>query len=211
MRAYLSEQQLEKASERIQRGHTLTMIAKQNRCSVETLKKRLELYNRGIVLPKPAQKELKEKPVKRNFEFVKSKVDITVSSSVVTKKGELKISPYVAPLLRNKHILGLYVHKNAVSADKILEVVLGYFGVTEQYVFKKTRKDTVRIIRQILQYFLRERTRLRLKAIGEFGWPEGKGQDHTTVINSIRTINNYLTYDEHIQKIVQDIHELINS
>ena len=55
----------------------------------------------------------------------------------------------------------------------------------------KTRKKEIVLARQLAMYFSKELTKSSLKTIGlHFG-----GRDHTTVLHSCQTIDNYLCHD----------------
>ena len=99
------------------------------------------------------------------------------------KRGQAMIHPYIYaglinPMLKTKED----------CAREIVRIVANYFRVEEESVFEKNRKHKVVLTRQISAYIIKHQFKMSLVDIGKlFG-----GQDHTTIINSIRAINNYI-------------------
>ncbi len=75
--------------------------------------------------------------------------------------------------------------------DDIKREVAGYYGLAVPLLEGASRKHEIALARQIAMYLAKQLTPLSLKAIGAgFG-----KRDHTTVIHSCRTIENYLESD----------------
>ena len=71
----------------------------------------------------------------------------------------------------------------------------------------QTRSKDVNLARQIAMFQIRRMTSLSLKEIGK----EFDGRDHTTVINSIKRIEEMMKKDPEKAEIIKDITANINS
>lgn len=109
------------------------------------------------------------------------------------------ISPYVyVGLVQNKF------DNETELAKEIIGIVANHFGIDRKTILAKSRKKEILIPRQIATWLVRLKLNIELVKIGEiFG-----GQDHTTVINSIRAINNDI--DTNNKKIINDIQQIKN-
>jgi len=91
-------------------------------------------------------------------------------------------------LVRDRSIYSTVTSKDACQ---VLDVITSHFQIPFEELIKKCRKRNIVIARQFAYYFLRKRTLLTLKEIADiFG-----GQDHTTCIHGITTINDLVKTD----------------
>ena len=115
--------------------------------------------------------------------------DITVTSVSKRFKEVFKASEDVLP-----------------TADVIIDETAKYFLLTPDDLKGQRRtRDTARA-RQISIYLIRKLTNLSLKDIGSLF-----GRDHTTVLSSIRKIEENIKTSPDISKIIRDITSNINS
>ncbi len=78
-----------------------------------------------------------------------------------------------------------------VSIANIQKIISDFFNISIDHITGKTRKRNVVVARQLGMYFAKNMTDISLKEIGrQFG-----NRDHTTVLHSIKTINNLLDTD----------------
>jgi hypothetical protein len=91
---------------------------------------------------------------------------------------------------------------------KIKYVVLDYFGLTDQKVFRKTRKREAVLARQIMHYLARKHTQLSLKKIG-LEFHHGDKHDHTTIRHSVITIQNLIETDPVVKGYVETLTQMI--
>ena len=78
-----------------------------------------------------------------------------------------------------------------VSIANIQQIVSDFFNISIDHIIGKTRKRNIVIARQLGMYFAKKMTELSLKEIGRhFG-----NRDHTTVMHSIKTINDLIDTD----------------
>ncbi len=78
-----------------------------------------------------------------------------------------------------------------LSIGNIQKIISDFFGIPIEHIIGKTRKRNIVIARQLGMYFAKTMTDLSLKQIGkQFG-----NRDHTTVLHSIKTINDLLDSD----------------
>ena len=107
-----------------------------------------------------------------------------------------KINPYVFAGLTEGHY-GLK------SEHYILDIVCRHFGVQKEEIASASRKRHRVLPRHIVCKLLKDYTRLSLKDIG---WFMG-GRDHSTIIHSIRAIENLIFTDKEFEKeykIIED-------
>lgn len=96
--------------------------------------------------------------------------------------------------------------KKEVTLDFVQEVVAEFYKVDLELIQGKTRKRKVVVARQTSMYLAKQFTDLSLKAIGSaFG-----GRDHSTVIYSIKTVEQLMDTDSQYEKEVQSIIKKIN-
>lgn len=88
------------------------------------------------------------------------------------------MSPYVIPGIRRADL----------DFASIMKTVAQYFNLQETALVKKNRKKELVFARQLICYFARKYTHTTLKKIAKnFGF------DHTSVIHSINSIQDYLS------------------
>lgn len=72
-------------------------------------------------------------------------------------------------------------------AREVVRIVAKHFDITEEKAYEKNRKHKAVLTRQISSYIIKDKFEMSLVDIGKLF-----GQDHTTIISSIRAINNYI-------------------
>ncbi len=88
-----------------------------------------------------------------------------------------------------------------ITLDHIKKCVADYYEVPIDKLKSQTRKRNVVLARQLSMYFAKNITNHSLKAIGDsFG-----GRDHSTVIYSVRAVNDMLDTDAEFKRTVKDI------
>jgi len=93
------------------------------------------------------------------------------------------------------------------TAEVIIDEVCKFYNITPEVLKGQTRSRDVNLARQIAMYQIRRMTSLSLKEIGK----EFDGRDHTTVINSIKRIEELMKKDPEKAEIIKDITANINS
>ena len=85
-----------------------------------------------------------------------------------------------------------------LNIDTIKEAVSSYYNISLSDIESKNRKHEITLARQMSMYLAKQLTQMSLKSIGaNFG-----GRDHSTVLHSCQTIENYLvTSDGVVYKI----------
>lgn len=97
---------------------------------------------------------------------------------------------YAAPGLKDYSLL------NTEDPEIIIAAVCDYLKVEVKDVKKKWRKREVVEARQLCMWFLRKKTHLTHKSIGELF----SHRDHTTVIHSCQTVQNLVFSDPSYKK-----------
>jgi chromosomal replication initiator protein len=90
---------------------------------------------------------------------------------------------------------------NVITMDHIKKCVADHYEVPIDKLKSQTRKRNVVLARQLSMYFAKNITNHSLKAIGEsFG-----GRDHSTVIYSVRAVNDMIDTNAEFKRTVKDI------
>lgn len=89
--------------------------------------------------------------------------------------------------------------------DVIIEEVTSQYNVKIEDLKKPNRRREYLDPRQIIMYFLRTKTNLTFKTIGEMMG----GKDHATVIHAVKCVENNMFFDDY-RKIVEKIEKNIN-
>ena len=88
-----------------------------------------------------------------------------------------------------------------LTIDIIKEKVAKFYNLSVEIIESKTRKHEIALARQMAMFLAKQLTELSLKSIGShFG-----GRDHSTVMHSCQTIENYLV----IEKAVKNAYDII--
>jgi chromosomal replication initiator protein len=88
------------------------------------------------------------------------------------------------------------IEEKELTMDSIISIVSNHYKLPADLLASKSRKHEVTLARQICMYLGKRLLDIPLKKIGSyFG-----GRDHSTVLHSISTIENYLVYDRVIKK-----------
>jgi chromosomal replication initiator protein len=111
-------------------------------------------------------------------------------------KGRMLYTHEVKNLIKNS-----ITQKRNLSTKEVIQSIAEYFSITEDMMYKKSRRKEVVYPRQVAMYVLREVYDISYPSIGEkFG-----GRDHTTVMHSVEKIKKDLLIDKKVQ---DDITEL---
>ncbi len=104
--------------------------------------------------------------------------------------------------LARKVIDNVVVHAgNVITLDHIKKCVADHYAVPIDKLKSQTRKRNVVLARQLSMYFAKQITNYSLKAIGDsFG-----GRDHSTVIYSVRAVNDMIDTDAEFKRTVRDL------
>jgi chromosomal replication initiator protein len=94
------------------------------------------------------------------------------------------------------------IQEKELTVDSIKQIVANHYKITLDMMMSKSRKHEIVLSRQMSMYFTKKLLDYPLKKIGEyFG-----GKDHTTVLHSIQTIENYLAFDRVVRKSYEIIY-----
>ena len=89
-------------------------------------------------------------------------------------------------------------------ASFILKVIGIYYEVDEKYHTKRIQERKIVEARQMSMFMIRKHTDLTLKKIACL-----YNRDHSTVLHSIKKINDYKFYDKNTRKEIKDIEYII--
>ena len=98
-------------------------------------------------------------------------------------------------------------NENLPTADTIIEAVANYYNIPAEDLKGKSRTRNTALARQVSMFIIRKLTNLSLSDIGEFY----EGRDHTTVLSSIKKIEDLMCSTNELSQVVKDIISTINS
>ncbi|MFN0157778.1 MAG: chromosomal replication initiator protein DnaA [Bacteroidota bacterium] len=91
--------------------------------------------------------------------------------------------------------------KSPITIEEIQRVVCDYFGIPQDLIRAKTRKQEIVNARQIAMFLAKELTNSSLKTIGlHFG-----GRDHSTVIHAYQSVEDQMRLDQKYNTNVQQV------
>lgn len=90
------------------------------------------------------------------------------------------------------------------EVDFIKITVCNYYDLPVKRLSETTRKEDVRKVRQIAEYFVRTCTTLSYPKIAK-----AFDQDHATIIHSVKSVHNQMLYDNSFRKEIEDIEKCI--
>jgi chromosomal replication initiator protein len=93
------------------------------------------------------------------------------------------------------------------TSDIIIEETAKYYSLTSEDLKGQRRTRNTALARQISMYLIRKLTNLSLKDIGDIY----EGRDHTTVLSSIRRIEDNIKSSSSFSQTIRDITANINS
>ena len=123
----------------------------------------------------------------------------------LTEQG---IKEYKATISR-QHFLDLKRKKaTQENCENLIRLVFNHFKISFELAKTKSRKREIIIARQFAMYFLRQEFyQLSLQGIADYF-----DKDHSTVVHSIKQINNLVEYDleskEHHENIMKKVIEM---
>jgi len=95
--------------------------------------------------------------------------------------------------------------KKNVTVEEIQRIVSDHYGIADDLLRAKTRKQEIAYVRQIAMYLSKELTKNSLKTIGlHFG-----GRDHSTVIHALQCVEKQLQVDNTLKKDFAELHKKI--
>lgn len=111
------------------------------------------------------------------------------------------MNPYCIPGLRREI-------KQSISINRIESVVCEYIGVDQSLLVTKKRKNSLALTRHLVYWFSR---RLVVPCPKLMELSKIYFQDHTTVMNGIRVIDNRIKYEYGFSDVVKKIENKIKS
>jgi len=108
-----------------------------------------------------------------------------------------------------REVIKNFVHEinKEITVENIQKLVAEHLQIPTDALFGKTRKRSIVIARQLSMYLAKTMTDNSLKNIGEiFG-----GRDHSTVIYSIRTVQDLMETDSYFRETVHELEKKIKN
>lgn len=184
----------ERLVSRMQWGLTVQMQAPDRDMRTEILRRKSE--NEGMPLPEDVCEYI-AKNVTSNIRELEGTI-LTILARHTFDNRNINLE------LAREIIEGIaIIEDKPLTVELIKQRVADYYHLTIDTMESKSRKHEIVLARQMSMYLIKELLKLPLKKIGSiFG-----GKDHTTVMHSCQTIDNYLQLD----KTVRASYEYIKS
>ncbi|MBU1097832.1 MAG: chromosomal replication initiator protein DnaA [Ignavibacteriae bacterium HGW-Ignavibacteriae-2] len=121
-------------------------------------------------------------------------IKLLASSSLSSKEIDLSLAKKTVKEISTTRQIN-------ISIEYITKIVCEHFGVEENKVREKNRKQEVVNSRQIAMYLSKQLTRSSLKTIGlHFG-----GRDHSTVIHAFNSVENMISSDIKLKDTIDSL------
>ena len=91
--------------------------------------------------------------------------------------------------------------KKTIAIKDVVRTIAGYYGITEEVIYEKTRRSEIVRARQVTMYILREDFNISYPLIGQ----KLGGRDHTTAIHSHLKIKDDLKTDPSLLQEIEKI------
>lgn len=104
-----------------------------------------------------------------------------------------------------KQVIKLMHTSQLDRARGVIKIVCEHFNINPLDILNQCRKREFVMARQISIYFIKQKTKLTLKEIGNIF----DGRDHATVIYSINTVNDLIDTDRKFAKTVTELEHLL--
>ena len=109
-----------------------------------------------------------------------------------------------------KDILKAQDNEVLPTAEVIIQKTSSFYGLTTEDIRGRGRTRDTALARQVSMYLIRKLTGISLTDIGkEYDGKSGKGMDHTTVINSIRKVEELLKTSAEFSDTIRDLSNTI--
>ena len=98
------------------------------------------------------------------------------------------------------YIIPGIIHNKKITKQSIIKAVSLATGLTENQIFSRSRQREITSARQIFFYFVRNTLGTTYQEIGNT-----YNYDHATIIYSIKTVENLLSYDKEYKQLLKRI------
>ena len=127
-----------------------------------------------------------------------------VINGIMARANLLRL-PYTLELAKEELANKIKKQQSKITADKIISVVSNYYNISVEDMKAKKKQKEIVYARQVAMFLLKEKLDMNLTAIGgHFG-----GKDHSTVISSIRKIENSIKEEFSLKKEIEGIRQKI--
>ena len=89
--------------------------------------------------------------------------------------------------------------------NNIIRIIYNYFDLSTEMMKSKSRERTLVVPRQFVHYFARKTT---VHSLSKIGFMAGN-KNHSTVSNSVKIINNLITYNKQIKRDYKNLNALL--
>lgn len=181
-------------------------------------------FEQGLIADiQPPEFETRVAIIKRKAESINLDISNEVAESIAAKlknnvrelEGAVKKIKAYSLIFNDKPSLGIIQNviqsvikenvNTAITPETVVDHVSRYFSISGEDIYSNKRKSEILMARQIAMYITREMTDLSLSLIGEkFG-----GKNHSTVLHSIRQIENRIETDPKFSQSISEMMENI--
>lgn len=145
------------------------------------------------------------------IEFIAQRIESNareLEGAITTLQGHASLQNRPIDLVLARQALGEPVAKESVTQITLQDItgaVTTYYNVKLSDLQSKRRHKSIAVPRQVCMWLARKRTRFSLEEIGGyFG-----GRDHTTVMHSVKTVEERLSRDSDVARQIEQIEQMI--
>jgi chromosomal replication initiator protein len=143
--------------------------------------------------------------------YIATKIDTNareLEGALITVQGHAALQDKTIDVPLAREALGdpaISGRSTQVSLQHIIDVVTSFYNVKLSELQSKRRHKSIALPRQVCMWLARQETRYSLQEIGGyFG-----GRDHTTVMHSIKTVDDRLDTDDQFAHQVQELSDRV--
>ena len=155
----------------------------------------------GMLLPDDVVDYIAD-TIKSNIRQIEGVVKRLTAYSKIEPGGEININA-AKRAIKDVIRVGEYVP----TPDVIIEETARYYSLDPEDLRGQRRTKNTAMARQISMYLMRELTNMSLKDIGE----QYENRNHTTVLSSIRKVEDLISRDPSVSATIRDITSNINT
>jgi len=115
------------------------------------------------------------------------------------------MTPQIYPILEKKYQDVFFLQQSLKIERQIINTICEYFSIDHLDILGQDRKRTLSLPRMLAMYFIRRKTKLTYREIGEIF----NNRNHATIIYSLNTIADLMDVDKRIVVHVNAIEKLM--
>lgn len=167
-------------------------------------------HQRRRLIRSISQKLFNELTIKQSYNEVKEVVDAIILNSFSDHSAFIYFQPENHLEFKLDENISLDLYKLQIQDEEQLEnlkkLLAFFFKLKWEIIMSSSRKREVVLARQLITVWIKQNTPWTLVTIAKFIG----GQDHSTVIHSINTINDQISVDRMLLNLMKNLNQFLN-